>query len=209
MLRRILGILLLAVAGAAHASPTLLVVGDSISAGYGLDNGQGWVALLSARMARDFPGWRVDNASVSGDTSAGGLARLPALLRQRRPAVVVVELGGNDALRGLALSHTRDNLTRMLELAHRAGARTLLVGMQIPPNYGPVYTQRFAALYPDVARATGSALVPFLLAGIAEHRDAFQPDGIHPTAASQPALLANVWPRLAPLLRATGAEHAR
>ena len=209
MLRRILGILLWAVAGAAHASPTLLVVGDSISAGYGLDNGQGWVALLSARMARDFPGWRVDNASVSGDTSAGGLARLPALLRQRRPAVVVVELGGNDALRGLALSHTRDNLTRMLELAHRAGARTLLVGMQIPPNYGPVYTQRFAALYPDVARATGSALVPFLLAGIAEHRDAFQPDGIHPTAASQPALLANVWPRLAPLLRATGAEHAR
>jgi acyl-CoA thioesterase-1 len=209
MVRRILGILLFAVACAAHASPTLLVVGDSISAGYGLDNGQGWVALLATRMARDFPRWRVDNASVSGDTTAGGLTRLPALLRERRPAVVIVELGGNDALRGLALARTRDNLTRMIELARRAGARTLLVGMQIPPNYGPVYTQRFAALYPEVARATGSALVPFLLAGIAEHRDAFQPDGIHPTAAAQPALLANVWPRLTPLLRAAAAERAR
>ena len=206
MLRRILGILLFAVACTAHAAPTLLVVGDSISAGYGLDNGQGWVALLSARMARDFPGWRVDNASVSGDTTAGGLARLPALLRQRHPAVVVVELGGNDALRGLPLARTRDNLTRMIELAQRAGARTLLVGMQIPPNYGPVYTQRFAALYPEVARATHSALVPFLLAGIAERRDAFQADGIHPTAAVQPVLLGNVWPRLRPLLRAAARD---
>ena len=209
MVRRILGILLFAVACAAHASPNLLVVGDSISAGYGLDNGRGWVALLAARMAHDFPAWRVDNASVSGDTTAGGLARLPALLRQQRPAVVIVELGGNDALRGLPLARTRDNLTRMIELAQRAGARTLLVGMQIPPNYGPVYTQRFAALFPDVARATGAALVPFLLAGIAERRDAFQADGIHPNAASQPALLANVWPRLAPLLRAAAAERAR
>ena len=202
MVRRILGTLLFAVACSAHAAPTLLIVGDSISAGYGLDNGRGWVALLSARMAREFPRWRVDNASVSGDTSAGGLARLPALLRERRPAVVVVELGGNDALRGLSLQRTRANLTDMLQLAQRAGARTLLVGMQIPPNYGPVYTQRFAALYPEVARTTHSALVPFLLAGIAERRDAFQADGIHPTAAVQPVLLGNVWPRLRPLLRA-------
>ncbi len=206
MVRRILGTLLFAVACSAHAAPTLLIVGDSISAGYGLDNGRGWVALLAARMAREFPRWRVDNASVSGDTSAGGLARLPALLRERRPAVVVVELGGNDALRGLSLQRTRANLTDMLQLAQRAGARTLLVGMQIPPNYGPVYTQRFAALYPEVARTTHSALVPFLLAGIAERRDAFQADGIHPTAAVQPVLLGNVWPRLRPLLRAAARD---
>ncbi len=201
MLRRILGILLLCGAGISHAAPTLLVVGDSISAGYGLDNGQGWVALLGARMARDFPRWALVNASVSGDTTAGGLARLPALLQRTRAEVVVVELGGNDALRGLSLQRTRDNLTAMLRLAQHAGARTLLLGMRIPPNYGPQYTARFAEIYPDVARATHCALVPFLLEGVAQHRDLFQADGIHPDARAQAALLDNVWPRLQPLLR--------
>ncbi len=209
MMRRILGILLLCGAGIAHAAPTLLVVGDSISAGYGLDNGQGWVALLRARMARDFPAWSVVNASVSGDTTAGGLARLPAMLQRTHAAVVVVELGGNDALRGLSLRRTRDNLVAMLRLAQRAGARTLLLGMRIPPNYGPQYTARFAAIYADAARATRSALVPFLLAGVAQHRALFQADGIHPVARAQPMLLDNVWPQLTPLLRAPATRGAR
>ena len=183
-------------------TPVTLVVGDSLSAGYGLETGQGWVSLMAVRMAREFPRWTVVNASVSGDTTAGGLARLPALLARDKPRVVIIELGGNDALRGLSLSNTRANLAAMVSQSRAAGARVLLLGMRIPPNYGPVYTQRFAAIYPAVARAEHAALVPFFLSGVANHPDWFQSDNIHPNARAQPVLLDNVWRQLLPLVRA-------
>lgn len=187
---------------AAPATPVLLVVGDSLSAGYGLETGKGWVDLLRARLAAQHPPWAVVNASISGDTTAGGLARLPALLARDKPKVVIIELGGNDALRGLSLADTQANLIRMVQLCRQAGALVLLVGMQIPPNYGPAYAQRFAAIFPAVARREKVALVPFLLAGVVQHPNWFQADNIHPTAQAQPTMLANVWPHLQPLLRA-------
>jgi acyl-CoA thioesterase-1 len=186
------------------ATRRLLVVGDSLSAEYGIPRGSGWVALLEQRIRREGLPFEVVNASVSGDTTSGGRSRLPALLRQHRPAVVVIELGGNDALRGLPLRGTQDNLTAMTRAAREAGARVLIAGMQMPPNYGRRYAEDFAALFGTVARAEGAALVPFLLAGFADQPDAerwFQPDRIHPTAEAQPRMLANVWPALAPLLR--------
>nr|WP_123400940.1 arylesterase [Inmirania thermothiophila] len=192
--------LVLAAAGAG-GRPVLLVLGDSLSAGYGLAPGQGWVDLLGRRLAeRGYP-HRVVNASVSGETSGGGLERLPALLARHRPAVVVVELGGNDGLRGLGLERTRANLAAVVRRARAAGARVLLVGMRLPPNYGPLYTRRFAALYREIARDEGVPLVPFLLEGVALAPGMMQADGIHPTAAAQPRLLDNVWPHLEPLLR--------
>lgn len=194
---------LLAGAGAQAATPgtrVLLVLGDSLSAGYGLETGKGWVDLLRARLAAQYPAWVVVNASISGDTTAGGLARLPALLARDKPAVVIIELGGNDALRGLSLADTQANLARMVRLCRQAGAQPLLVGMQIPPNYGPAYAQRFAAIFPAVARSEKVALVPFLLAGVVQHPNWFQADNIHPTAQAQPTMLANVWPHLQPLL---------
>ena len=192
------------------ADPTLLVVGDSLSAGYGLETGAGWVDLLRRRLQQLRTRWQVINASISGDTTAGGLARLPALLSRDRPQVVVIELGGNDALRGLQLTDTRANLEQMVALCKRAGARVLLVGMQIPPNYGAAYTERFAAIFPEVARTQHVALVPFLLAGVVAHPDWFQSDNIHPTARAQPVMLETVWPRLAPLLGLrAGREAAR
>ena len=191
-------------AARAAASPaadaTLLVVGDSLSAGYGLETGAGWVDLLRQRLQQRKARWQVVNASISGDTTAGGLARLPALLARDRPGVVVIELGGNDALRGLSLADTRANLERMVALCKRDHARVLLVGMQIPPNYGPAYTARFAAIFPEVAKAQKVALVPFLLDGVVAHPDWFQSDNIHPTARAQPVMLDTIWPRLAPLL---------
>ncbi len=187
--------------------PVVLIVGDSLSAGYGLETGKGWVSLLAARMARQFPAWRVVNASVSGDTTAGGLSRLPALLERDHPAVVIVELSGNDALRGLPLSTTQANLTAMVRLSTIKGAHVLLLGMQIPPNYGPAYTQRFAAIFPAVAASERVALVPFFLAGVVNHPNWFQADNIHPTAIAQPVMLNTVWPKLLPLLRAVP-QHA-
>lgn len=187
----------------ATAAPTVLVVGDSLSAEYGLARGSGWVALLEQRLAAQKRAARVVNASVSGDTTAGGRARLPALLRQNSPSVVVIELGGNDALRGLPLQGTEDNLAAMTVAAQQAGARVLLVGMQVPPNYGGDYTRRFSALFPKVAQAHGAAVVPFLLQGVADAPDAaalFQADRIHPKAEAHPRMLDNVWPVLQPLL---------
>ena len=175
---------------------TLLIVGDSLSAEYGLPRGKGWVALMDARMAKDTPGWQVVNASISGDTTSGGRSRLPALLSTHKPTHVVVELGGNDALRGLPLTMTRDNLVAMVRAAKAAGAKVMVVGMQLPPNYGARYGQDFAALFGEVAKAEGAALVPFLLAGVADAPNAeqlFQPDRIHPAAAAHPRMLANVW----------------
>jgi Lysophospholipase L1 and related esterases len=189
---------------AASATPTILVVGDSLSAEYGLARGSGWVALLEQRLAREHIGATVVNASISGDTTAGGLARLPTLLRDRKPSLVVLELGANDALRGLPLETTRANLLAMARLAKKAGAKVLILGMQLPPNYGRAYGDRFASLFADVARTEGAALVPFLLKGVADVPQAeamFQPDRIHPLASAHPTILANVWPVLAPLLK--------
>jgi acyl-CoA thioesterase-1 len=203
----------LAVTAGAHAAAaprrTLLVLGDSLSAGYGLETGQGWVDLLRQRLHATAHGWNVINASISGDTTAGGLARLPTLLARDKPQVVIIELGGNDALRGLSLQQTQHNLTEMVKLCKGTGARVLLVGMQIPPNYGPAYTKRFAAIFPAVAKAEKVPLVPFLLSGVVQHPEWFQPDNIHPTAQAQPTMLDTVWPYLRPLLEPKPSGGAR
>ncbi|HJV59572.1 MAG TPA: arylesterase [Albitalea sp.] len=199
----------LACAGAAPwaraARPlTILVVGDSLSAEYGLERGTGWVALLEKRLAQEKIAAAVVNASISGDTTSGGRSRLPALLEKHRPTHVILELGGNDALRGLPLAMTRDNLDAMAREARASGAKVVVVGMQVPPNYGRRYSDEFAALFASVAKKEGAALVPFLLAGVADSPQAetlFQGDRIHPRAQAHPAMLANVWPVLRPLLR--------
>jgi acyl-CoA thioesterase-1 len=180
---------------------TLLVVGDSISAGYGLAEGQGWVRLLEGRLRAQQLDYQVVNASISGDTTAGGLARLPRLLADHRPAVVAIELGGNDGLRGQPLAQFERNLTALVEQAKAKGARVLLLGMRLPPNYGPRYTDGFAQVYTDVAQAQQVALVPFLLEGVGGDPAFIQPDGIHPQANAQQRLLDNAWPQLEPLLR--------
>jgi acyl-CoA thioesterase-1 len=192
------------VPAAAAPAPVILVVGDSLSAEYGLKRGTGWVALLERRLAHEKIPAKVVNASISGDTTAGGRSRLPALLKQHHPTHVILELGANDALRGLPLASTEDNLAHMTAAAQQAGARVLLVGMQVPPNYGSDYTRRFAALFEQVARAHKAGLVPFLLAGVADAPDAralFQADGIHPRAEAHPRILDNVWPALRKLLK--------
>ena len=190
-------------AAAAAAAPVVLVVGDSLSAEYGLKAGSGWVALLQARLAEQKKPHRVVNASISGDTTSGGRSRLPAALRTHKPAIVIIELGGNDALRGLPLSSTRDNLLAMARAAQEAGAKVIVVGMQVPPNYGSSYGREFEGLFAEVSRQAKTALVPFLLKGVADRADAmewFQPDRIHPLAKAHPAMLDNVWPALRPLL---------
>jgi acyl-CoA thioesterase I len=187
-------------AGAAARAPTILVLGDSISAGYGLPSGAGWTTLLGKRLADHGYAYDVVNASISGDTTAGGRARLPTLLAQHHPAIVIIELGGNDGLRGGDLDATRANLDATIDLSRKAGARVLLIGMQLPPNYGSAYTTRFANLYRDAQKRYNVALVPFFFAGFAEDDRLFQADGIHPTVAAQPKLLDNVWPALVPLL---------
>ena len=186
------------------ARRTLLVVGDSLSAEYGIARGSGWVALLEQRIGQQKLPVQVVNASISGDTTSGGRSRLPALLQQHRPQVVVIALGGNDALRGLPLDMTQANLTAMSRAAKAAGAKVLIAGIAVPPNYGRKYSDDFFAIFPTVARAEGTALVPFLLAGVADAPNAdelFQPDRIHPTGAAHPKMLDNVWPTLRPLLR--------
>jgi acyl-CoA thioesterase-1 len=193
--------------GAAAAVPAgkeIVVVGDSVSAEFGLTRGSGWVALLGQRVAAEKLPWTVSNASISGDTTSGGLARLPTVLKQRHPKVVVIELGGNDALRGLPMSDTRKNLDAMTTLAESSGARVLIAGMMVPPNFGRKYQAEFAQMYADVAAAHHAALVPFIFAGIADRPDAddwFQADRIHPVAKAHPIILDNVWPRLKPLLK--------
>ncbi len=203
----IVGILVLVLASLGNASAAttaprvLLVIGDSLSAGYGLETGAGWVALLQHRLQTRDPQWRVVNASVSGETTAGGLSRLPGLLGRDKPQVVVVELGGNDALRGLSLAATESNLRSIVSACREFGARVLLLGMRIPPNYGPRYTDAFARIFPRVARLEHASLVPFLLAGVVGHPGWFQHDDIHPTAQAQPEILDTVWPQLQPLLQ--------
>lgn len=192
---------LAAPAARAADPPVILVLGDSISAAYGLPPGTGWTDLLQKRLKeRGFP-HRVVNASISGDTTAGGRSRLPALLGRHKPAIVVVELGGNDGLRGGNLASSRDNLVAMTTAAKAAGARPIVVGMRLPPNYGPTYTKQFDAMFAEVAKAQGAPLVPFFFEGFAEDRGLFQPDGIHPTEAAQAKLLDNLWPTLERMLK--------
>jgi len=186
---------------AGESPSTLLVVGDSISAAYGLPPGTGWVDLLSARITAQKLSYRVVNASISGDTTAGGRARLPVLLATHKPAIVVIELGGNDALRGGNLASTRDNLAAMVAAVQKANAKPLIIGMKIPPNYGAAYVREFDALYASVAGEAKVPLVSFFFEGFGERSDLFQADRIHPTSAAQPLLLDNVWPVLLPLLK--------
>jgi acyl-CoA thioesterase-1 len=187
----------------ADNKPTLLVVGDSLSAEYGIARGSGWVALLQQKLQTDKPQWQVVNASISGDTTAGGLARLPALLKQHHPQVVVIELGGNDALRGFSLKMTEDNLVKMIQACKTIQAKVVLVGMQVPPNYGATYALDFTRLFPRISKKQQTALVPFLLAGVADDKDPtalFQADRIHPKAEAHPRILANVWAVLKKML---------
>jgi acyl-CoA thioesterase I len=201
----------LGVAGSVAALPAagrearILVLGDSLSAEYGLARGTGWVALMGERLARDKIAATVVNASISGDTTSGGRARIGTLLSQHRPTHVVIELGSNDALRGLPLKSSRDNLVTIAQAAKAAGAKVLVVGMQVPPNYGGAYTRDFYAMFGEVARSQGAALVPFLLAGIADDPDPvrwFQADRLHPNATAHPRILDNVWSVLKPWLKA-------
>jgi acyl-CoA thioesterase I len=193
---------LIAVHDASAASDrSILVLGDSLSAAYGIKPAQGWVALLQKRLQDQGYGQRVVNASVSGETSSGGLQRLPRALQLHKPGIVIIELGSNDGLRGLPLSVTRDNLTKMVAAAKKSGADVLLVGMQMPPNYGARYTSEFAALFRELASRNGLALVPFLLESVALNDALMQADGLHPNVNGQPIILDNVWPHLEPLLK--------
>ncbi|NBX56820.1 MAG: arylesterase [Betaproteobacteria bacterium] len=196
-----LGVLPLTNHAANHSK--LLVVGDSLSAEYGIARGTGWVALLEAQLQRENPTWQVVNASISGETTAGGLARLPALLAQYRPQLVAIELGGNDALRGFSLQMTQDNLVKMIQACQQAKAQVLLIGMQVPPNYGARYATDFSQLFVRLSKAHQLPLVPFLLKGVADAKDPtamFQSDRIHPLAHAHPIILANVWSVLKKIL---------
>lgn len=193
----------LAGAQTANKPAAVLVVGDSLSAEYGLKRGSGWVQILQQRLVKERIPAHMVNAGISADTTSGGRSRLPALLKLHKPAIVILELGANDALRGLPLSMTRDNLTAMAHLSRKEGARVVIVGMQVPPNYGGKYTQDFRDVFKTVASAEKAALVPFLLKGVADLADPtllFQEDRIHPNEAAQPTLANNVWAVLAPML---------
>jgi acyl-CoA thioesterase I len=195
-------VMIIASASARAEAPVVLVFGDSISAGYGLAHvDQGWVELLKTRLKDEGYGYQVINASVSGETTAGGLARLPRALELHHPQIVIIELGGNDGLRALPIPQLRANLAQMVDLAAAAGAKVLLLGMRMPPNYGPEYTEQFQESFAAIARSQKIPLVPFLLDGIALSPTLMQDDTIHPNALGQPKLLENVWPALKPLLR--------
>lgn len=180
---------------------TILVFGDSLSSAYGIARSRGWVALLEERLKREGREYSVVNASISGETTGGGLARLTPLLEKHKPQIVVLELGGNDGLRGLVVNDMAKNLAAMIERSQKAGARVLLVGMKLPPNYGPDYTQAFESMFSDLAKRYKTALVPFLLEGFAETPELFQPDRIHPTEQAQSLMLERVWQALRPLLK--------
>jgi acyl-CoA thioesterase-1 len=187
--------------GAAAAEKSILVVGDSLSAAYGLARSQGWVALLEERLKRERPDYSVVNASISGETSAGGRARIGELLARHHPSVMILELGGNDGLRGLPIAQMKANLGAITERAKKAGARVLVVGMRMPPNYGPDYTRAFEEAFADVAKRYRVALSPFILEGFGDKPEYFQPDRIHPTAEAQPLIAERIWRGLQPLLK--------
>lgn len=182
----------------AQTNSVILIVGDSLSAEYGLPRDTGWVKILEAQLKKDASPWSVFNASISGETSSGGLTRLPALLNQKRPGIVMIELGANDALRGLPIAETELNLRKMIQMSKKSGAKVLLMGMQIPPNYGQNYTAKFKSLYPTLAREESIQLLPFFLEGVATRIDLFQTDRIHPNVEAQNILFKNVWGAMAP-----------
>ena len=182
------------------AQQKLLIVGDSLSAAFGLSQRQGWVQLLSERLSQRSPAYTVVNASISGDTTRSAMSRLPALLKTHRPNIVIVEIGANDGLRGLSLRDAQKNMQAMIESIHASHAKVLLIGMELPPNYGPTYTKAFHQLYQNLASHNSIILVPFLMAGFAENFDLMQADGIHPAAKAQPLMLENVWLYLQKLL---------
>ncbi len=201
ILRLGLLVLSLALPACAGAAGTILVFGDSLSAAYGIAQDRGWVALLQARLKERHMNYSVANASISGETTAGGLSRIGKALEQHRPKVVILALGANDGLRGLPLDAMKKNLAQIIRAAQGSKARVLLVGMKMPPNYGPDYTQQFERSYTELANEFKLALVPFLLEGLAERRELYQPDNLHPVAAAQPMVLETVWKQLAPLLK--------
>jgi len=192
----------LAASGSAYSAPkTVLVVGDSLSAEYGLARGSGWVALLEQRLKSQKIDARIVNASISGETTSGGRTRLPALLQQHKPNLVVLELGANDGLRGLPVNAAEDNLRTMIALAQKNQAKVLLVGMRMPPNYGRTYTERFAGMYKELSSQLKVPLVPFMLDGVAQEPANFQADRLHPLATAHPTILNNIWPQFAPLIK--------
>jgi acyl-CoA thioesterase-1 len=196
-----IGFWVIALQDAAAADRTILVFGDSLSAAYGLRPEQGWVALLDKRLRTQGYGYTVVNASISGETTSGGLQRLPRALDLNKPQILILELGSNDALRGLPLGNAKDNLSKMVELGEKAGAKVLLVGMRIPPNYGPKYTADFVKMYADLSARYRTPLVPFLLESVALNGSRMQEDGLHPNALGEPAVLDTLWPQLVPLLK--------
>jgi acyl-CoA thioesterase-1 len=196
-------LLLLSASASAYSAPkTVLVLGDSLSAEYGLARGSGWVALLEHRLRDEKLDAKIVNASISGETTSGGLTRLPSLLDQYRPSVVVIELGANDGLRGLPVASAEQNLRTMIELAQKNKAKVLLVGMRMPPNYGRAYTERFYGMYGDLSRQFKTPLVPFMLEGVAQDPAMFQADRLHPVATAHTIILSNIWPKFAPLIKA-------
>lgn len=200
--RKILLLLCLVVSSAVQAAPVILVFGDSLSAGYGLQTSQAWPSLLQQRLNNDKQNWQVVNASISGETSAGGLARLPAALAQHKPAIVILELGANDGLRGLPLGLMQANLSAMIGHIQKTDARILLVGVRLPPNYGMAYTEKFQHVFATLARSRHVVLLPSLLNGIEAKRELFQADGFHPVASAQQQILENVWKPLSAMLAA-------
>ncbi len=192
-----------AASGSAYSAPkTVLVLGDSLSAEYGLNRGTGWVALLEQKLKREKIDARIVNASISGETTSGGRTRLPSLLTQHRPDVVVIELGANDGLRGQPVAAAEANLRAMIEQAHKNSARVLLVGMRMPPNYGRTYTENFFGMYKKLSTQFKAPLVPFMLEGVADKPAMFQQDRLHPNATAHPVILANIWPQILPLVKA-------
>ena len=194
---------MLFVFGAIQAAPqrSIVVFGDSLSAAYGIAQARGWVALLEERLKRERSDYSVVNASISGETSSGGASRIQKTLQQHKPSIVILELGANDGLRGLPIAQMRQNLAAMIEQAQKSGARVLLVGMKLPPNYGPDYTRAFESAYGELAQRYKTTLVPFLLEDLADKQELFQPDRVHPTEAAQPLMLERVWTALQPLLK--------
>jgi acyl-CoA thioesterase-1 len=190
--------LLMTISSWAQVKPVVLVLGDSLSAEYGIPRGTGWVRILEEQLIKDKSPWTVFNASISGETSSGGLTRLPSLLSQKKPGIVVIELGANDALRGLAINQTEINLRKLIQLSKKSGARVLLCGIQIPSNYGQTYTMQFKQLYPQLANQERVELLPFFLEGIASKSELFQADRLHPNVQAQDIIFKNVWGAMAP-----------
>ena len=199
--------LLMSIVTLTKANTTILVMGDSLSAEYGLARGTGWVKLLEEQLQKQSSPWAIFNASISGETTSGGLTRLPALLEQKKPGIVLLELGANDALRGLSVSQTENNLRKMIQLSKKSGAKVLVFGIQIPPNYGQDYTNQFKALFSKLAKQEGVELLPFFIQGVASDKELFQADNIHPNEKAQAILFKNVWGAMTPYQTLLGSKQ--